>query len=140
MRILIVDDNPADVEMIKEIFNGLDNCPHHSDVIVDGIDAIKYLKKQHPYENARTPNLMILDLNLPGKSGYEILKELRDSGMHIPVIIYTTSDSAADIRKAYKLNANCYVVKPSEFTQLSHVLRLIGQFWLNVARVPEQGE
>lgn len=137
MRVLIIDDNPADVNMITEIFDSVEGVAYKTDVIDNGDNAFKFFAKEEPYEHASTPNLIILDLNLPGRSGHEILKYINSLNLRIPVIVYTTSDRPEDIKKAYRAYASCYVCKPSDFTQLNRVLRLIAEFWLNVVKLPE---
>ena len=136
IKLLIIDDSPADVNIILEILNDTD-CSFTTKILADGNEAIKFLKKEHPYEDEEIPHLIILDLNLPGKSGFDILKELQNREIPIPVIVYTTSDSPRDIRAAYRLRASCYVVKPPEFDQLNHVLRLIASFWMRTVQLPQ---
>jgi CheY-like chemotaxis protein len=140
MRILIIDDNPADVNMITEIFDEIEGCIYKTQVITDGEEASKFLLKKKPYTDAKTPHLVILDLNLPRKSGHEILRDISEAGLSVPIIVYTTSDRPEDIKRAYRLKANAYVVKPPEFSRLNEVLRLLGQFWMNVAKLPQQGD
>jgi len=137
LRVLIIDDNPADVNMICEILASVEGCVFKPQVIEDGDNAFKFLAKQDPFKDADMPHLIILDLNLPGKSGHDILKAMNELNIRIPVIVYTTSDRPEDIKKAYRLHASCYVCKPSDFTQLNRVLRLIGEFWLGVVKLPD---
>lgn len=139
MRVLIIDDNPADVNMINETFMEIRGCRYTPTIINNGTDAIKYLLKQAPYTKESSPNLIILDLSLPGRSGYDVLKEMGKKELNIPVIVYTTSDRPEDIAKAYKYKASSYVIKPADLDELNRVLKLIGQFWLTVAKLPEQG-
>lgn len=137
MKILIIDDNPADVDMITEIFSSVDGCSYKIEIINDGDHAIDFFSKSYPYEKSILPNLIILDLNLPGRSGHEILQYMNSNGIRIPVIVYTTSDRKEDIKKAYQQYASCYVCKPSDFYQLNNVLRLIAEFWINVVKLPD---
>lgn len=137
MRILIIDDNPADVNMISEIFESVEGCAYKIQIINNGDHAMDFFSKAYPYEKAIFPNLIILDLNLPGRSGHEILQYINKLDIRIPVIVYTTSDRKEDIKKAYQNYASCYVCKPSDFTQLNRVLRLIAEFWINIVKLPE---
>jgi chemotaxis family two-component system response regulator Rcp1 len=137
LKILIVDDNLADVNLVKEILDMTPDCNYKADVVENGIDAIKFLNRDAPFQDHLTPHLILLDLNLPGVSGYEVLKEMTKKEINIPVIVYTTSDRPEDVRKAYKLHANSYVVKRPDFEDLVKVIKILVQFWLHIAELPE---
>jgi CheY-like chemotaxis protein len=107
-------------------------------VATDGVEGINYLKKIAPYEDAITPDLILLDLNLPKRDGREVLAEVKtdEELRRIPVIILTTSTAEQDILKAYSLHANSYINKPVDFDQFFNIIQRIEEFWLNTAKLP----
>ena len=135
--ILLVEDNPGDARLTKEVF--LDcKIANSLEIVEDGEEAIKFLYKQGNYSNAKTPDLILLDLNLPKKSGQEVLEEIKsDSNLkQIPVVILTTSEAEKDILKSYNLNANSYINKPVDFDQFIDVVKVIEAFWLTIVKLP----
>lgn len=136
-ELLLVEDNPGDVYLTREAFRE-SRTPLRLNVVSDGEEATRYLRRQAPFQNAVRPDLVLLDLNLPKKDGREVLAELKaDPDLrHIPVIILTTSESTQDIRRAYKLHANCYLTKPFEADAFMKKIRSIEYFWLTIARLP----
>jgi CheY-like chemotaxis protein len=137
MEILMVEDNPADVRLTREAFK--EGKIHDKlNVVKDGVEAMAFLHREAPYGNASRPDLIFLDLNLPRKDGREVLAELKADPklQSIPVVILTTSGADADILTAYRLHANCYVVKPADLDEFSRVLRGIENYWLTVATLP----
>jgi CheY-like chemotaxis protein len=137
VEVLLVEDNPGDIRLTRE---ALSECREDLklSVVSDGIDALRYLRHEPPYENTRRPNLILLDLNLPKKDGREVLAEIKtDEELKlIPVVVMTTSDAQADIRRAYGLHANCYVTKPADFDAFVTLVKSLQQFWLSVATIP----
>lgn len=133
ITILIAEDNPADVRLVQEIFK---EGKMLVDLVVakDGIDVMSYLKK-----DLRIPDLILLDLNMPKKSGHEVLQEIKsdDALKHIPVIVMTISKTEEDILKSYNLHANAYIVKPVELNQFINAVKSIENFWLTVVRLPK---
>lgn len=130
-KILLVEDNYSHIRLIQEIWD--DVAPLHQIFIVnDGLEAISYLYKQGNYHEVSSPDLILLDLNLPKKDGREVLKQIKsDSNLKtIPVIILTTSTNEEDIIQSYKLNANCYITKPRNLKDLFNILGKIVEFWL----------
>ena len=135
--ILLVEDSPADVLMTREALAFHDvRYPLH--VAKDGVVAMEYLRREGQYHSAPRPNLIILDLNLPRKSGREVLMEVKaDAELKtIPVVILTTSTADEDVEKSYGLNANCFITKPVDFTAFTDVIRTIDEFWLRVVTLP----
>jgi CheY-like chemotaxis protein len=135
--ILIVEDNPGDVRLIERALKD-SPAPPRLHVAGDGVVALDFLRHTGPHPNAPRPDLILLDLNLPKKNGQEVLAEIKsDPALNcIPVIVFTTSDAEADIRRAYELHANCYVVKPAEFDKFMAVLRSLEAFWLDAVQLP----
>jgi chemotaxis family two-component system response regulator Rcp1 len=107
-------------------------------VAVDGIEALAFLRREGQYANAPQPDLILLDLNLPKKSGREVLAEIKaDPALRrIPVVILTVSKAEEDVLKSYNLHANCYVTKPVDLDQFLEVVKSIEDFWLTVVVLP----
>lgn len=140
VEILLVEDNRADIRLAQEVL-GLWTVPHNMNVVQTGEEALSFLHRQGENSGKHGVSLVLLDLNLPGISGIEVLQEIKkDPGLkHIPVIILTTSFMEADVVKAYDSHANCYIVKPIDLNEFDRVARSIENFWLTVARLPEAG-
>jgi two-component system response regulator len=107
-------------------------------VVRDGVEAIAYLRQEGNYTNVTEPDLILLDLNLPRKSGREVLQDIKSDNtlMHIPVVILTTSDTHEDILGSYNLGANCYVSKPLGLEEFIHIVRSIEDFWFTIVKLP----
>ncbi len=137
IRILLVEDNPGDARLTKEVFSDC-KVNNRLDIVEDGDAALKFLRKEEPYRDAKTPDLILLDLNLPKKTGQEVLEEVKSDPdlQSIPIVILTTSEAEKDILKTYKLNANCYINKPVDFDQFAKVVKVIEDFWLTVVKLP----
>ncbi len=140
MEILLVEDNLSDVRLTIEALKDakLANRLH---VAEDGVEAIEFLQKKGPYADAPTPDLILLDLNLPRKDGREVLAEIKTDPVlrRIPVVVLTTSAVDEDILRAYDLHANCYVTKPVDFNQFMRIVRTLDDFWLTVVKLPPHG-
>ena len=137
--ILLVEDNPADVLLTKKAFakGKLTSTLH---VVVDGVQALDFLHKRPPFADAVTPDIILLDLNLPRKSGREVLQDIKvdDDLKTIPVVVLTTSDADADITASYQLHANCYITKPVDLKEFIRVATLIEDFWVDIVRLPRR--
>ena len=135
--ILLVEDNPGDVRLTQEAFKDgkMLNKLH---VAEDGMEALAFLKREGKHTDAPRPELILLDLNLPGKDGRDVLAEIKvDRDLkRIPVVILTTSRSEEDILKSYDLNANCYITKPVELDKFIEVVKFIEDFWLTIVKLP----
>ncbi len=138
LDILLVEDNRIDVELVREALAGW-STPVRLMVAEDGEQAISILRRYEPYSSARTPHLILLDLNLPKKDGIEVLREIKGDARlgEIPVIILTTSGRDKDVRTAYGLHANCYLTKPLDIDSFIAKLKAIEQFWLTHAVLPQ---
>ncbi len=137
INVLVVEDNPADSRLIVNALSercGIETCA----AVDDGEKALCFLNKEGDYSNLKDPDLIILDLNLPKRSGFEILDFVKNSDKlnMIPVVILSTSDSGADILKAYKLRANSYVVKPAELEDFLSSVAGVGKYWSEISARP----
>ncbi len=137
VRILLVEDNLGDIRLTKEVFK-TSKLLNQIDTVTDGEEAINYLKKNGKYENNKTPDLILLDLNLPKKDGREVLAEIKtDINLRkIPTVILTISKAEEDIIKAYNLYANCYITKPIDLEQFNKVIKSIEEFWFTIVKLP----
>jgi chemotaxis family two-component system response regulator Rcp1 len=137
--ILLVEDTPGDVRLAHEAIRDA-KVRANLHVVGDGVEAMAFLRRQGKYADAARPNLIMLDLTMPKKNGFEVLAEIKaDAGLKkIPVIIFSVSKSEGDIRRAYDLQANCYVVKPADLNGLIVVIKAIDDFWLTAATLPEK--
>jgi two-component system, chemotaxis family, response regulator Rcp1 len=136
-EILHVEDNPGDVRLTREALAD-QQLPLTLHVVENGEDAMAFLRRATPYQHASTPDLILLDLNLPRRGGREVLADIKSDPAlrHIPIIVLTSSAAEADVLKAYALGANCYITKPAGFDEFGDVVRAIDAFWLTVARLP----
>lgn len=140
IEILLVEDSPADVRLTKEALKE-EKLHINLSVVNDGVEAMAFLRMEGKYAKAVRPDLILLDLNLPKKDGREVLKEIKDDEnlKTIPVVILTISKAEEDILKTYKLHANCYITKPIDLNQFSHVVKSIKDFWLTIVKLPPNG-
>jgi two-component system, chemotaxis family, response regulator Rcp1 len=131
LNVLLVEDNPADVDLLLECLQPEDS-EFSLHVVTDGHAALAYLK------NATRPHLVILDLNLPGLSGYEVLGLIKDDERlrKTPVVILTHSEAPRDVMRTYELGANCYITKPGSLQGFRHVVKQLEEFWFGLVRLP----
>lgn len=130
-RVLVVEDNPADVDLLLECLNPIGA---QTTVARNGLEALDVLRR----DESRLIDLVLLDVNLPGMSGHEVLQEIRsDSRLHLtPVIVLSHSDHERDIARMYRLGANCYVRKPETLGELRKAVWKIEEFWLGLVALP----
>ena len=137
IEILLVEDNPGDVRLTQEVLK--EGKVHNSlSIVENGVQALSFLRKENEYKDAPTPDLILLDLNLPKKDGREVLLDIKKDPelKKIPVVVLTTSQAEEDILKVYDLNANCYVSKPVDLGQFIDVVKSIEDFWLSIVKLP----
>jgi chemotaxis family two-component system response regulator Rcp1 len=136
--VLLIEDNAADARLMQETLKETKVIVKLS-IVVDGVEAMAYLRNEGKYKNAKRPDLILLDLNLPRKDGREVLAEVKaDPGLRrIPVVIVTSSQAEQDILKTYDLHANAYVNKPMDLTQFSTLVSAIDDFWFSVVKLPD---
>lgn len=136
-NILLMEDDPGDVVLIKE---GLHDARLALKIthVGDGEEGMRYLRKEGQYAEAATPDIVLLDLNMPRKDGREVLTEIRADPTlrRIPVVILTTSDAETDIVRSYDLGANCYIKKPIDLDDFMRMIKSFEDFWLTVVRLP----
>jgi two-component system, chemotaxis family, response regulator Rcp1 len=137
VEILLVEDNPVDVLLTQEAFHRGRVC-NRLHVVEDGEEAMDFLHKQGKYSSAPTPEIVLLDLNLPRKDGREVLAEIKgDPALrHIPVIVLSTSEDQTDVRTSYELQANCFITKPVDLEQFNKALESLGEFWFTLVKLP----
>lgn len=141
IQILLVDDNPADVRLILEVFK---EGRIKNDIIVasDGVEAMQVLKKEGDFKKAPRPDLIVLDLNMPRRNGFEFLMDLKqdeedENLKSIPIVVLSTSRSEKDILKSYDLSANCYISKPVNINEFIKIVKAVEDFWLTVVKLPD---
>jgi len=137
IEILLVEDSPDDANLtIDALRDG--RVRNHITHLEDGEDAMAFLRRQNKYADAPRPDLILLDLNLPRKSGREVLAEVKSDPdlRRIPIVIMTSSDDEKDILAAYNLYVNCYVTKPVDLNQFIGVVKSIEHFWFSIVKLP----
>lgn len=139
VEILLVEDNQADVELTQYMMRQ-SKVLINLHVAADGFQAMDFLRRQGPFAEAIRPDLILLDLNLPGMDGREVLAEMKaDPDLKaIPVVVLTTSQSEEDVLKSYDLGANCYISKPVGMEQFAKVVSSIEDFWFTIVRLPKR--
>jgi chemotaxis family two-component system response regulator Rcp1 len=139
IKILLVEDNPGDVRLTQEALRE-SKVRNTLYIVNDGLEAVAFLRRQGKYAQAVRPDLILLDLNLPKKTGLEVLQEINEdeSLKRIPVVILTVSEAEEDIAKSYHCHANCYISKPIDLEQFFKVVRSIENFWLTIVKLPDE--
>lgn len=139
IEILMIEDSPSDALVAREAlaYAKVLNTLH---VVDNGDEALAFLRRDGKFAGVPQPDMILLDLKLPGKSGQEVLVEIKsdENLKHIPVVILTTSRNEEDVLKAYDHYANCYITKPVNFENFSEVVRSIENFWFTVVTLPRQ--
>jgi len=138
-EILMVDDNPADIDLTSEVLAQSEQH-FHVNAVNDGAEAISFLRHQGKYTHAPVPDLVVLDLNLPRKDGCEVLQHIKaDRALaKVPVVIFTTSQASSDIARSYRLGANCYLRKPGNLPEFVAAVQSMAEFWLGYASLPQK--
>jgi len=141
VEVLLVEDNPGDVRLTEEALKE-GKLKVNLNVVMNGEDAIMFLRKQGRYADVPQPDIILLDLNIPRKSGIEVLEDIKQDARlrYIPVVVLTTSSAEEDILKTYNLHANCYITKPVDFEQFINVIRKVEDFWLTIVKLPFTGK
>lgn len=139
LEILLVEDNVGDVQLTREAMSE-GHLRGRLHVAEDGVEALRFLRRESPYADAPRPDLVLLDLNLPRKPGHEVLAELKADPelCAIPVVVLTTSQSPEDVLRVYRMHANAFITKPVDLESFLRVMKSIEEFWFNVARLPSR--
>jgi CheY-like chemotaxis protein len=137
IHVLLVEDDPGDVLMTREAFEDT-KVVNELHVVNDGVEALAFLRKKGRYAAAPTPDLILLDLNLPRVDGRQVLASVKADPLlrQIPVVVLTTSEAEEDVLRSYELHANAYVTKPVDFERFIEVVRKIDEFFVSVVRLP----
>jgi CheY-like chemotaxis protein len=142
INILLVDDDEDDLYFAERALQK-SRLPNHTYRVHDGLELLDYLHHRGGFtaDNAPTPDLILLDLNMPKMNGKEALKEIRAHAKlaHLPVIIFTTSDAQQDIVASYKLGANSYIKKPGDFNGMVEAMHTLKSYWMQHASLPPSG-
>jgi CheY-like chemotaxis protein len=136
--ILLVEDDAGDELITREAFEH-NKIKNNLYVAHDGEEGLDFLYRRGPYADAPTPDLILLDLNLPKYDGRQVLEQIKSDPelRHIPVVVLTTSAAEEDILRSYKLHANAYVTKPVDLDQFLNAVRQIDEFFVQVVRLPK---
>jgi CheY-like chemotaxis protein len=137
ISVLLVEDDPGDVLLIREAFAD-HKVGNVLTVVSDGVEAMRFIRGEGEHADAERPDLVLLDLNLPRKSGAEVLAEIKgDPALAtIPVIVLTTSEAEEDVLRSYKLHANAYITKPVDFDRFKAIVQQIDDFFIGIVRLP----
>ncbi len=139
IEILLVEDNIGDIRLTQEALRD-SKLRNTLNVVRDGVEAMAFLRREPPFENATRPDIVLLDLNLPRKDGREVLSEIKgdEELKRIPVVVLTTSEDDADVLKSYNLHANCYITKPVDLNRFVTIVKTIEHFWFQIVKLPPQ--
>jgi chemotaxis family two-component system response regulator Rcp1 len=137
IEILLVEDNVGDVGLMREALSEA-KVPNRLHVAKDGVEALQFLKKENQHAGSPSPDLVVLDLNIPKRNGFEVLELIKSDPQfkRIPVIILTSSKADGDVLRCYNSYANSYVTKPVDFDKYFSVVEVIDEFWLSTVRLP----
>jgi CheY-like chemotaxis protein len=139
IEILLIEDNMGDIRLTQETLKE-SKIKNILNYVKDGEEALLYLNKKDKYINVSTPDLILLDLNIPKKDGREVLEIIKTDSIlkRIPVIVLTTSDSEIDILNTYDLHANSFITKPVDFNQFINVVKSIENYWIQIVKLPRE--
>ncbi len=137
IHILLVEDNEGDILLTTEAFEEA-KIMNTISICRDGQEAVEFLNKEGQYSQAQSPDLILLDVNLPKKNGHEVLHYIKNNKdlKYIPVIMLTTSMSEKDIAMSYENHVNCYITKPVEADNFLNVIASIESFWIKIVQLP----
>lgn len=137
LPILVADDDEQDCMLTEDALREC-NVPNPIHFVRDGVELMRYLRKEGEYAHAELPGLILLDLNMPRKNGHEALQEIKNDPKlrSIPVIILTTSESETDVLQTYELGSNSFITKPVTYSGLVEAMRVVGRYWLEVVKLP----
>lgn len=136
VSVLLVEDDPGDVMLVREALS--EEAANALSVVGDGVEAMRFVRGEGQYAEAERPDLVLLDLNLPRKSGAEVLAEIKSDPQlqTIPVVVLTTSQAEEDVLRSYEMHANAYVTKPVDFERFGEIVKQIDGFFVDVVTLP----
>jgi CheY-like chemotaxis protein len=137
ISVLLVEDDPGDVMLIREAFAD-HKVGNVLSVVSDGVEAMQFVRREGEYVDRERPDLVVLDLNLPRKSGSEVLAEIKGDPelSTIPVVVLTTSEAEEDVMRSYRQHANAYITKPVDFDRFREIVHQIDDFFIGIVRLP----
>ena len=137
ISVLLVEDDPGDVMLVREAFSD-HKVGNVLSVVSDGVEAMRFVRGEGEYASVERPDLVLLDLNLPRKSGAEVLAEIKSDPAltTIPVVVLTTSQAEEDVLRSYEMHANAYVTKPVDFDRFGEIVRQIDEFFVGIVKLP----
>ena len=137
IEILLAEDNPGDAKLTKKAFEQ-GSILNNLYVVEDGVEALNFLHQREGHEDKPRPDLVLLDLNMPRKDGWDVLEEIKEDPdlSRLPVIILTSSEAEEDIVKSYDLQANAYLTKPVDFQGFLDIVHGFEEFWLSLVKMP----
>jgi CheY-like chemotaxis protein len=137
VSVLLVEDDPGDVLLIREAF-AEHKVANLLSTVSDGVEAMRFVRGEGEFAGREAPDLVLLDLNLPRKSGAEVLAEIKGDPelATIPVIVLTTSDAEEDVLRSYRLHANAYITKPVDFARFREIVNKIDDFFVGIVKLP----
>jgi CheY-like chemotaxis protein len=137
ISVLLVEDDPGDVLLIREAFAD-HKVGNVLSVVSDGVEAMEFVRREGRYADRERPDLVVLDLNLPRKSGSEVLGEIKSDPelSTIPVVVLTTSEAEEDVTRSYRQHANAYITKPVDFDRFREIVHQIDEFFIGIVRLP----
>ena len=137
IRVLLIDDSPDDERILRRAMRGT-TILENLQVVDDGDQAMAFIRREGEYTGAPRPDLILLDLNLPRRDGWEVLEEIKaDRELRsIPVVVLTTADSKEDVRRAYRLQASSFITKPADFSRLERIMTSLDEYWTEMASLP----
>lgn len=136
-EILLIDDNPGDARLLVEVLH-MAAPEANLSLACDGLEGIRFLRHEGDYVTAPTPDLVLLDLRMPKKTGLEVLAEVKQDPVlrSIPVVVLTSSAAPQDIRNAYDLHANCFITKPIDLMGFLKTMQALSEYWFSVVKLP----
>lgn len=139
VEILLVEDNPGDQRLTREALRD-GKVLNRLHVVADGTEALRFLRREGPHGAAPRPDLILLDLNLPGMDGREVLRQVKqdDELRRIPVVVMTSSDAERDVIATYDTGANSYVTKPVGLDEFTRVVQSVQEFWFSIVTLPPE--
>jgi CheY-like chemotaxis protein len=141
ISVLLVEDDPGDLLLIREAF-AEHKVGNVLSTVSDGVEAMKFVRGEGQYAGRERPDLVLLDLNLPRKSGAEVLAEIKSDPRlaTIPVIVLTTSEAEEDVLRSYEMHANAYITKPVDFERFKKIVHQIDDFFIGIVKLPPRRE